>query len=58
MVFGSWSRGCATRILAAAGCYSFELVEEGGSAKIKGWIPMKHVSMEYTHYRDSWGCKV
>jgi len=51
--------GYSTYRVSMTGCYSFFAVEEGGNGdKLKGWIPMKHVSMEYTHWRDAGGCKL
>lgn len=43
------------------GCYSFKAVRESllsGPRESKGWVPMKGVSMEYTHWREAWDCKL
>jgi len=44
------------------GCYTFRAVRAksmlSAETTIKGWVPMNRVSMEYTHWRDSWGCQL
>lgn len=44
------------------GCYTFKAVSEptllASASTIKGWVPMRGVSMEYTHWRDSWHCQL
>jgi len=58
-------QGAAHR-LTMTGCYTFEAVKQGGdtgwmtqggAARLKGWIPVRHVSMEYTGWRDAGGCR-
>ena len=38
------------------GCYQFNAVRERDQHKMRGWVMMRHVSMEYTGWRDAWGC--
>ena len=52
-------QGAAHR-LTMTGCYTFVAVRQGGSggtSRLKGWIPVRHVSMEYTGWRDAGGCR-
>ena len=48
--------GGASYQLRMTGCYTFVATEKGSGATHKGWIPMRHVSMEYTGWRDAGGC--
>ena len=48
--------GGASYRLKMTGCYTFVATEKGSGATHKGWIPMRHVSMEYTGWRDAGGC--
>ena len=32
--------------------------ERGGAEKLKGWIPVRHVSMEYVGFREATACKL
>ena len=51
--------GSALR-LKMTGCYTFAATKEGllGASELKGWIPVKHVSMEYTGWREAGGCRL
>ena len=48
-----------THRLTMTGCYTFSAVKQGAAAAAasKGWIPVRHVSMEYTGWRDAGGCR-
>ena len=39
------------------GCYQFNAFRVRDQKRSRGWVMMKHVSMEYTGWRDAWGCK-
>ena len=39
------------------GCYQFKATRERDSHAMRGWVMMRHVSMEYTGWRDAWGCQ-
>ena len=38
------------------GCYQFNALRERDQRLMRGWVMMRHVSMEYTGWRDAWGC--
>ena len=38
------------------GCFQFNAVRERDQHRLRGWVMMRHVSMEYTGWRDAWGC--
>jgi len=38
------------------GCYQFKAVRERDNRPMRGWVPMRGVSMEYTGWRDAWAC--
>ena len=40
------------------GCYQFKAVRMRDQLPQRGWVPMRHVSMEYTGWRDPWGCRM
>ncbi|KAL1508604.1 hypothetical protein AB1Y20_004701 [Prymnesium parvum] len=47
--------------MTLTGCYTFKATRDSvfsSGSVLKGWIPMKGVSMEYTHWRGPWRCDV
>lgn len=40
------------------GCYQAKAVRLNDDHPMRAWIMMRHVSMEYTGWRDAWGCKL
>ena len=40
------------------GCYQFNAFRESDGHRMRGWVPMRHVSMEYTGWRDAGGCRL
>lgn len=45
-------------VAGVIGCYQFKARRERDGRPMRGWVPMRHVSMEYTGWRDPWGCKM
>ena len=40
------------------GCYQATAVRHRDGHPMRAWIMMRHVSMEYTGWRDAWGCRM
>ena len=40
------------------GCYQFNAIRQRDRKPMRGWVPMRHVSMEYTGWRDPWACQM
>ena len=46
------------RVAGIIGCYQFDAVRETDAHALRGWVMMRHVSMEYTGWRDAYNCKL
>ena len=56
MSFGGETYRVSTK--GVVGCYQANAWRQRDQKKMRLWVMMRHVSMEYTGWRDAWGCKL